>query len=198
MTFPPKRLEALISLGALEVLPRTGWLLAGAKGGESVAGHVLGVAWLALSLAPEVDPPLNLERCLAMAIVHDAPEAASGDLPAPAAKHLPPGAKKTMESSLAQQLITPLGALPEAYFAEYTAQETPEAQFVHLCDKLQLGVHLVRLERAGGGDLAPFHGVLEALNCAGFAPCEELRIALIEALRPEALAAHGARPEKNR
>ena len=30
MTFPTKRLEALISLGALEVLPRTGWLLAGA------------------------------------------------------------------------------------------------------------------------------------------------------------------------
>lgn len=182
MTFPPKRLEALLSLGALEVLPRTGWLLAGAKEGESVAGHTLGVAQLVLSLAPEVVPALDWGRCLAMAILHDAPEALSGDLPSPAAQHLPEGAKAAMERSIAQEVVTPLGALPEALFEEYTAQKTPEAVFVHLCDKLQMGVHLLRLERAGGGDLSPFHGSLARLDCRGFTPCEDLREALLLAL----------------
>jgi len=195
MTFPPKRLEALLSLGSLEVLPRTGWLLAGAPGGESVAGHVLGVAWLALTLAPEVAPPLDLGRCLAMAVLHDAPEAASGDLPAPAARHLPPGAKKIMEDALAEELVTPLGSLPEAVFSEYGSQETREAAFVHICDKLQLGVHLLRLERAGGGDLGQFHGVLESLDCADFAPCAELRAALLEELSDDRLAEHRGRSQ---
>ncbi|MDP6369018.1 MAG: HD domain-containing protein, partial [Planctomycetota bacterium] len=167
----------------------------GAPGGESVAGHVLGVAWLALTLAPEVAPPLDLGRCLAMAVLHDAPEAASGDLPAPAARHLPPGAKKIMEDALAEELVTPLGSLPEALFREYGSQETREAAFVHICDKLQLGVHLLRLERAGGGDLGQFHGVLESLDCADFAPCAELRAALLEELSDDRLAEHRGRSQ---
>jgi len=185
MTFPPKRLEALLALGALEVLPRTGWLLAGAARGESVAGHTLGVGHLILSLGPDVDPPLDWGRCLGMALLHDAPEAASGDLPSPAAQHLPQGAKQMMEEALAKELVSPLGALPEALFEEYAARESREALFVHLCDKLQMGVQLLRLERLGGGRLAPFREGLERLDCGAFAPCEALRKTLLEALEAE-------------
>jgi 5'-deoxynucleotidase YfbR-like HD superfamily hydrolase len=100
-----------------------------------------------------------------------------------------------MEEALAKELVTPLGALPEALFKEYGSQETREAVFVHLCDKLQLGVHLLRLERAGGGDLGQFHGVLESLDCTDFAPCSELRSALLEELSHDRLAEHRGRSQ---
>ena len=69
---PGDTLEALLDLGALDALPRTGWLLRGVQPAESVAGHLLGVAHMALALAPRVDLPLDLGRVLAMAVLHDA------------------------------------------------------------------------------------------------------------------------------
>ena len=72
-----------MQLATLDRLPRTGWALRGVPAPESIAGHALAVAHLVLTLAPEVEPPLRLDRALAMALVHDAPEAWTGDLPSP-------------------------------------------------------------------------------------------------------------------
>ena len=67
-------LASLLALGPLDALHRTGWVLRGVPRPESVAGHILGVAHMALALAPRVQPPLDLGRVLAMAVLHDAPE----------------------------------------------------------------------------------------------------------------------------
>ena len=168
-------LESLLRLLPLDDLPRTGWILGGVSQPESVAGHILGTAHLALALAPQIKPPLELGRVLAMALVHDAPEALSGDLPRPAAAHLPEGAKDQMEEALAGEILSPLSGPATEAWAEYTAQETREARLVALCDSLQLGVRLVGYQRAGWGGLTDFEAQFSALDCGEFPPAEALR-----------------------
>ena len=184
---PPQRpnaggaLDALLDLLALDDLPRTGWLLRGVPSPESIAGHVLGVSYVALALAPRVDPPLDLARVLAMALVHDAPEARSGDLPQPAAQHLPAGAKADMEAALARELLGPLSDVASDAFGEYEAQESREARFVKACDRLHLGVRRVGYERAGLRGLDEFWGTLDDDRFDEFTPCAELARVLRQA-----------------
>ena len=174
-------LDPLLPLLAQGDLPRTGWLLAGIAPAESVAAHVLGVAQVALALAPQVAPPLDLGRVLAMALVHDAGEVLSGDLPRRASAALPPGAKAALDRALAAVVLTPLGPAALAADAEYAAQATREARFVKLCDRLQLGVRLVGYERAGRLGLADFRAGLATLDAAEFAPCAALLAELLAA-----------------
>jgi putative hydrolase of HD superfamily len=171
---PGDTLEALLDLGALDALPRTGWLLRGVQPAESVAGHLLGVAHMALALAPRVDLPLDLGRVLAMAVLHDAAEARSGDIPGPAGSLLAPGQKHALESSLADDLLTPLSATARGAFEEYLTQESREARFIKACDRLQLGVRLVGYERAGWRGLDEFWDGLDPELFAEFAPCQDL------------------------
>lgn len=175
-------LDALLGLVPLDDLPRTGWLLRGVRPAESIAGHIVGVAHVALALAPRVEPALDLGRVLAIALVHDAPEAASGDLPRPAAAHLPPGAKRAMEDALAQELVAPLSEEAAAAWRDQSEGTSREARFVKACDVLQLGVRLLALERAGHRGLDEFWDHLAAADLADFPPAASLRAA-IEARR---------------
>lgn len=173
-------LEPLLRLLPLDALPRTGWSLAGVPAPESIAGHVLGAAHLALALGQRVDPPLDLEQVLAMVLVHDLPEALSGDLPRGAARALPEGAKAAMEDALALELAGPLGL--EGAWAQYREGATREARFARLCDKLQLGVRLVGYRRAGQGGLDEFRTGLEELDCGEFPAADALRAEILAAL----------------
>jgi len=184
VTAPP--LDALLALLALDRLPRTGWLLAGVPAPESIAAHALGTALLALALGPRVAPALDVDRAAALAVLHDAPEALLTDLPRSAVECLPEGAKAEGERRAAQRLLAPLSELALTRFQEYQAGATREARFVHLCDKLHLGLRWLAYRRAGHGTLEEFRGSLERLECAEFAPCAELQRALLAAAGPRA------------
>ena len=179
------QLEALEALLPLDRLPRTGWVLRGVSEPESVAGHSLGAALVALALGPEVDPPLDVDRAASLALVHDVAEAWLGDVPKAGAELLPPGAKAQAESRALEGLLGPLSGLAGERGREYLAAETREARFARLCDKLQLGVRLLGYVRAGWRGLEEFRGGLEALDCAEFAPCDELRREILAALADE-------------
>lgn len=172
-------LEALLALGPLDALPRTGWVLRGVSQPESVAGHILGVAHVALALAPRVEPALDLGRVLSMAILHDAPEAVSGDLPKPATRHLPKGAKATMEAEIAREVVAPLSEAAWNAYREYEAGKTPEARFVKACDTLQMGIRLVAYESRGHRGLAEFWGSVADTNMEEFDACRRLQRALV-------------------
>ena len=175
-------LAALLALLPLERLPRTGWILRGTAQVEPIAGHVLGTALVALAVAPRVAPPLDVDRAVSLAVVHDAPEALTGDLPRRAGELLAPGAKRAMEAGAARELLAPLSELALARYAEYAAGETREARFVRVCDKLQLGLRLVAYVRSGERGLGEFRRGLVALDCSEFAPAAELRASLLAAL----------------
>jgi putative hydrolase of HD superfamily len=175
-------LTTLLDLLALDDLPRTGWVLRGVSRPESIAGHVLGTCHVVLALGPRVEPALDTDRALAMAVLHDAPEALTGDLPRAAAALLPKGAKEQMEEGAARRL---LAALPPAClerFFEYRAGATREARFVRVCDRLQLGVRLAAYHRLGVRGLEDFTAGIEALDCTEFAPAEALRREILAAL----------------
>lgn len=176
-------LEPLLELLPLDQLQRTGWVLRGIAAPESVAGHILGTAHVALTLAPRVNPALDLGRTLAMALLHDAPEARSGDLPRPAACELPEGAKAAMEDRIANALIGGLGEPLLEYWREYSAAESREARFVRICDRLQLGVRLVGYLRSGVRGLSEFAPGLAELDCSDFPPAAELQAEILRAVQ---------------
>ena len=175
-------LDPLLELGSLDRLPRTGWLLRGVPEAESIASHVLGTAHVALALAPRVTPPLDLGRVLAMALIHDAPEARTGDLPRAASEQLPAGAKHAMEDAVAADLLGALGPEAHAHWVAYRAADTPEARFVRLCDKLHLGVRLVGYLRAGAAGLGEFVPGIAELDCSEFPAAGELRAEILAAI----------------
>lgn len=177
-----KTLEALLELLPLDHLARTGWVLRGAPQAESIAGHILGSCYLALGLGTQIDPPLAMDRVLAQILVHDAPEARSGDIPRPAAQHLPQGAKEAMEGAIAQELLGPLGSSAMEAWEEFQAGETREARFARLCERLQLGVQLTALYRQGQAKLVEFEAGLRSLDCREFPVAEELLHDILDGL----------------
>ncbi len=174
-----KLLDALLALVPLESLPRTGWVQRGITSPESIAGHLVGTGFLALALAPRVEPALDVDRVVALCAVHDAPEALLGDLPRAASRLLPTGAKRSAEAQAAQELLAPLSALALARFEEAAAEQSREARFAKLCDRLQLGVRLIAYQRAGWRGLDEFRETLEALDCGEFDAARELRDELL-------------------
>ncbi len=176
-------LRALLALVPLDRLPRTGWIQRGVASPESIAGHALGAAHLALGLAPRVEPPLDVDRVVALAVIHDAPEASLGDIPRSGSRALPEGAKREGERRAAELLLTPLGETARERYEEFDLGETREARLAYLCDRLQLGVRLLAYERAGQRGLEEFWGTIEGLDCSEFPPAEALRGALLDAGR---------------
>lgn len=138
---PPTRLlEMLLQAGRLKTTPRTGWHQRGVPAPESVADHSHGVALIALALLDSVPATFDRARVLAMAISHDLAESVTGDLSLGASRLLPPGAKLAAESAALDELLGGLGFAAgwKSLWAEFEAQETPEAKLVRDADRLDL------------------------------------------------------------
>jgi putative hydrolase of HD superfamily len=157
---PAQALLALLFYGnRLKRMPRTGWVQRGVVDAEDVAAHTYGVAWITLLLAESVAPPPDRGRALEIALVHDLPEALTGDIPPSVWRLLPAGSKPAVEG---QALAALLGDLPfaprlAALWQEYRDAESPEARLVHDADRLDLFVQALTYERqAGNRQLAEF------------------------------------------
>ncbi|MEM1245006.1 MAG: HD domain-containing protein [Acidobacteriota bacterium] len=153
-------LELLLELQNLDRVPRMGYLLRGVSPVESVAEHSYHVALLVGLLAPH-EESVDTERALLMALLHDAAEVRSGDLPRPMTHYLPKGAKSTMESALLRDLFEPAGSSTRELLEEYGAKKSPEARFVAACDRLQLVLKARHYELTQQGDVAEFFRALD-------------------------------------
>jgi putative hydrolase of HD superfamily len=172
-------LDALLKLLPLESLPRTGWLQHGIAPAESLAGHSLSVGFVALALAPRVEPALDVDRVAVLALVHDAPEALTGDLSLAGSALLPSGAKRAAEGAAARELLGPLAL---ARWEEYEAGATREARFAKLCDRLQLGLRLLAYRRSGRRGLGDFEATLRETDCSEFEAAAEFQAELQAAI----------------
>lgn len=117
---------------------RTGWAQRGVPAPEDVAAHSYGVVYATLLLSEFIDEPIDLATALAMAALHDLPEGLTTDIPTPAWRFLPPGAKVAAERQAMEQIVadSPTSARWLAWWEEFRRNDTAEARLVHDADKI--------------------------------------------------------------
>jgi putative hydrolases of HD superfamily len=120
---------------------RHSWLSDGRR--ESVAEHTWFIALMALLTHRRLEESMNLERVLAMTIVHDLAEVEVGDIPC-----FETGDRKTNKAELelaaieriATMLPAPEGEMVKQLWLEFEDGKTPEARFVRALDHLEVQV----------------------------------------------------------
>lgn len=117
---------------------RAGWVQRGVPLPENVAAHSYGVIYATLLLAQLVEEPIDLAAALAMAALHDLPEGLTTDIPTPAWRFLPTGAKLAAERQAMETIAgeTPAGAQLLAWWEGLLLNKSAEARLVHDADKL--------------------------------------------------------------
>lgn len=153
---PAALVDLLEALDPLSELPRTGWVLRGVASPESIAAHSYGVAVAAMAITDALrdeGASVDGERVLRMALLHDAAEARTGDIPMPAKTSALRDALHTMEAAAVEAM------LPEPYaevWTEAESKESLEARIVKAADKVQMMVKLRIYEKQQRGRLDEF------------------------------------------
>lgn len=152
-------LALLLHGNQLKRTARTGWVQRGVPQPENVAAHSYGVIYATLVLADLIDEPLDLAAVLAMAALHDLPEGLTTDIPTPAWRFLPDGAKETAERAAMGAILgrSPVRERFMTLWEQMRANETAEARLVHDADKLDqfLQAYLYE-EQTGNRQLGEF------------------------------------------
>lgn len=146
-------IDTLTFLDRLACLPRTGWLLRGVTDVESIAEHAYGVAVVAGALVDDLRArgvSVDGERVLRMALVHDAAEALTGDIPMPAKT---PALEAALERAEDELLAEKLPRAELELWREAERGETLEARVVKAADKVQMLVKMLAYEEQRRGKL---------------------------------------------
>lgn len=155
-------LTILLHGNQLKRTARTGWTQRGIPNAENVATHSYGVAFAALLLLQVVEAPLDRGKVLAMALLHDLPEALTTDIPTPAWRYLPPGIKTEVERSAIEEILGTAAGTAEllVLWEELQDNETAEARLVHDADRIDLYLQaLVYEEQTANSHLQEFWAV---------------------------------------
>jgi len=153
----------------LKRIPRMGWAMRGVPHVESVAEHSHAMTIVALALADLLNAsgtltiPINLEKVLTIATLHDLAEARLTDLPASAQRLIPHAIKSHAEATAIRDL---LGALPSVerlveWWHEFEDESAPEGRLVRDADKLEMMVQCLRYEQAGARSLEEFWSAMD-------------------------------------
>lgn len=129
--------DFLFEVGMLSKTPRSGYQFLG-SGRESVAEHVLRTVFIGYALC-KLDPSLNELRVLKMCILHDLPEARTGDMNYVNKKYV-----EVNEAKAVRELTEGLffgGDIRQA-IDEFNARETREAKTARDADQIALILQL--------------------------------------------------------
>ena len=152
-------LQLLIQGNQLKRTVRSGWMQRGIAGAEDVAAHSYGVTFTAMVLAQTISQPLNLEKVLIMALLHDLPEGVTTDIPTPAWRYLPQGIKTDVERGAMVEILgdSTFATAFMPYWEELHAKVAPEALLVDDADKLDMYLQAIIYEQqTGNRQLAEF------------------------------------------
>ena len=130
-------IDFLFEVGMLKRTPRSGWQFLG-SGAESVAEHVYRTAMIALVLS-RADETVDADRVVRMALVHDLPEARTGDL-----NYMNQRYVQADEPAATEDLVAGLPFADEigGLLREYREEATREALIAHDADQLELLLQL--------------------------------------------------------
>lgn len=171
----------MIAIDPLADLPRTGWLLRGIRPCESIAEHSFGVAFLAMLLVDAVRAAggtIDGERTLRMALVHDAAEAKTGDIPMPQKTARMTEALHDLEATLMRALLP---ARQLEVWTDLERGDSVEASVVAAADKAQMMIKALIYERQRRGDLQEFWANPKNFDDRGLAVAGDLFAAIAQA-----------------
>ena len=134
----------LFEAATLKRIPRSGYHFLGA-GGESVAEHSFIITFIAYVMS-RMEPDADAGRLLAMCLVHDLPEARTGDLNSVWKQYVSADEPKAV-AQLAADL--PFGESIADLIAEYNDGETLAARLAHDADQLAFILDLKALSDIG-------------------------------------------------
>ena len=161
-------LSTLIELQRLKRLDRTGWTLRGLPNGtESVAAHSFGVSATAMLLADKLVArgiPVDVEKVLRIALLHDWAETRVGDMPRTGTLYFGSEARKQAEMAAFKDVVDEVdrdNGLYARLYNDYEHRTSLEARLVKAADVLDLLVQVLALERAGARGLDEFWQVAE-------------------------------------
>lgn len=127
----------LFEVGMLNKTPRTGFRFLG-SGKESVAEHILRTLFIGYSLC-KLDPRVDELKVLRMCLVHDLPEARTGDQNYMYKKYVTVDEEKAVRE-LTEHL--PFGGEIRTVLEEFNEKKTREALLAHDADQLGLILQL--------------------------------------------------------
>ncbi|WOO77543.1 HD domain-containing protein [Vanrija pseudolonga] len=142
-------------LEQLKVEKRSGWIREGVKKPESIADHMCRMALMAMMIPSTAERPLDIPRCVMMALVHDLAEAYVGDITP--IEGVPAHVKHELEEQAMDSFLNEmLGGEGNqqarerfrSLWEEYEARETPESKLVKDLDRLELVLQAVEYERS--------------------------------------------------
>jgi putative hydrolase of HD superfamily len=175
---------------------RHSWLSSGRR--ESVAEHTWQMALMAVLMHRHLEHPVDLERTLAMIVVHDLVEAIAGDVP-----FFETGERKATKrqreleaiEEIRATLPEPTGGLVAGLWHEFEARATAEAMFAVAIDNLE-----VQLQHnlADLSTWLPLEHELVYTKMDGPCAHDRFLVAFCEAVKAEAegkLRAGGIEPE---
>lgn len=128
----------------LKNLPRSGYAFLG-SGHENIAEHAYMITLIAYAMG-QMQPDVNRERLLSMCLLHDIPEARTGDLNYVNKTYVHADEEKAA-FDLAKNL--PFGKNIEDLLQEFREAETLEARLAHDADQLAFLVNLKMLHDTG-------------------------------------------------
>ncbi len=178
--------DLFLEAATLKRMPRTGWGMRGVAHVESVAEHSFGVAFVALALTDLLEEPLDREKVLIMALLHDLAEVRLTDLPRSAVHLIPAEVKSKAEATALADLLAPLPGRERlrALWQEFEDHASPEGCLVRDADKLEMMVQCLRYEQSGSRGLEEFWAAMDR-HVWHYPLCAELYTRL-KALRPAA------------
>ncbi len=140
----------------LDRIARAGYVLRGVPEPESVAAHSHFVSLMTLLFVDAYPGRFDRDKALAMAIIHDLPEARLMDIPMPVSEAYLREAKDHAEQSIAEALFDGFSVRYASLNREFIDASTPEARLVRGLDKAQMMIKIVMYEREGKGRLKEF------------------------------------------
>lgn len=121
--------------------------------GESVADHMFRMATLSL-FAP---PPIIIDKCVKISLIHDMAEAIVGDItPAGGVSRREKNRREAEAIEFIAGTLLKNGSVGNQIrelWKEFEESETRESRFVQDLDKLEMLLQMVEYEKRAGGDL---------------------------------------------
>ena len=131
----PKEYLAIVHcIAGLKERTRHAWMKSGRQ--ESVAEHSWRMALMAYFLRDEF-PTVDLTRVLLMALLHDAGEVFTGDIPTFEKMDADRAREHELRDEWIDALPAPYAAEVHSLFAEMDAMETEEAKIVKALDRME-------------------------------------------------------------